>query len=71
MDWFKSMFSGSVDATRVNQIGIAVMAIGLLVILLASRIAGKIKKDDKNTVNVVKLVGLAIVMAGTLIAILG
>ena len=73
MNWFQKVFSGSVDESRVNQIGIAVMAIGLLVVLLAPRIAGKIKKEEKpnrNTVNAVKLVGLIICAAGTLIAIL-
>ena len=73
MNWFQKVFSGSVDESRVNQIGIAVMAIGLLVVLLAPRIAGKIKKEEtpnRNTVNAVKLVGLIICAAGALIAIL-
>lgn len=71
VNWLKRVFSGSVDLSRVNGIGIAVMAVGLLAVILAPRIAGRIKKDDKNAAAVVKLVGLIIVMAGTLIAILG
>ena len=51
---------------RVNPFGIAVMALGVLIVALAGR-----KIARQNIRNIVKLIGLGLTAGGALLAILG
>ena len=61
------IFTGSVDASRVNPLGIVLMALALLLAALSGVIAGKtpLSKDT------VKIMALVICAGGALLAILG
>lgn len=60
------IFSGGVDLSRVNPWGIALMAIGVLTVILAGKIAQRIGSANLN-----KVIGLCICAGGALLAILG
>ena len=52
--------------TRVNPFGIALLALGVLIVALAGR-----RIERQSTKNVVKLIGLFAAMGGALLAICG
>ena len=60
------IFSGGVDFARVNPWGIALMAIGVVIVILAERIAKKIGNKNLN-----KIIGMLICAGGAMLAILG
>ena len=51
---------------RVNPLGIALMALGVLTVALAGR-----KITRQSTQNLVKVIGLLVTAGGALLAILG
>ena len=51
---------------RVNPIGIALMALGVLIVALAGK-----KIARQSTKNIVKIIGLFVTAGGALLAILG
>ena len=51
---------------RVNPLGIALMALGVLIVALAGR-----KIARQSTQNIVKIIGLFVTAGGALLAILG
>ena len=61
------IFTGAIDASRVNPRGLALMALALLLAALSGAIAGKIPLS-KGTV---KIMALVICAGGALLAILG
>ena len=68
MDWLNSIFSGSADASRVNPVGLAVMALALVVLFLSGWIS---KKHPALSANAIKIISLIICAGGALLAILG
>ena len=61
------IFTGAIDASRVNPLGLALMALALLLAALSGVIAGKTPLS-KGTV---KIMALVICAGGALLAILG
>lgn len=60
------------DISRVNPWGIAIMAMALVCMAFSGKIAGKIKaKDGERAKLTIRLLGLAVLAGGTLLAILG
>ena len=51
---------------RVNPLGIALMALGVLIVALAGK-----KIARQSTQNIVKIIGLFVTAGGALLAILG
>ena len=51
---------------RVNPLGIALMALGVLIVALAGR-----KSARQSTQNIGKIIGLIVTAGGALLAILG
>ena len=51
---------------RVNPIGIAIMALGVLIVALAGR-----KTTRQSTQNIAKIIGMFVTAGGALLAILG
>lgn len=72
MQQLKSVFSGAVDASKVNPWGLMLMLLGVLAAALAQRLAAKIRPESPEAArNAVKLVGMLVCAGGALLAILG
>lgn len=72
MEWFHKVFSGAVDASRVNPAGLILMLLGVAIAALAGRIAHRFKPDSQQGArNAVKVLGLLICAGGALAAIMG
>ena len=68
MNRLNSIFSGAMDVTRVNPLGLAVMALALGMIFLSGWIS---KKQSALSANAIKIIALVICAGGALLAILG
>lgn len=73
MDWIKRLFAVSgFDLSRVNSIGLFLMAVAVLAVALAGRVARKICPDAPDKMkNAIKIIALVICAGGALLAILG
>lgn len=72
MDWLKRLFAGGMDASRANPVGLALMALAVLLVMLAGKIAGRLGNNaPEKTKNAIKITGLIICAGGALLAILG
>lgn len=68
MGWLNSIFSGSMDISRINPFGLAVMVLALALAFLSGRIS---KKNPALSENAIKIIALVICAGGALLAILG
>ena len=68
MELLNRIFSGSMDASRVNPIGLIVIFFALLLVFLSGWIS---KKQNVLSVNAIKIIALVICAGGALLAILG
>ncbi len=68
MELLNRIFSGSMDASRVNPIGLIVMFFALLLVFLSGWIS---KKQSVLSTNAIKIIALVICAGGALLAILG
>lgn len=72
VDGLKKVFSGSVDASRVNPAGLVLMLAAVLIVALSERIARRLRPQGSQTcASVIKIVALIICALGALLAILG
>ncbi len=65
MDWISKVFSGAVDWTRVNPVGLVLMAAGIVLALLRN------PRLSSGQVLALRLSGLLVCAGGALLAILG
>ena len=68
MEMLNRIFSGSMNASRVNPIGLIVMFFALLLVFLSGWIS---KKQSVLSANAIKIIALVICAGGALLAILG
>ena len=68
MDWLNGIFSGSMDASRVNPAGLLVMTLSVALAVLSKRIS---KRRPAFSENTIKIISLVICAGGALLAILG
>ena len=72
MNWFKGLFSGAADVSRIHPAGIALMLVSLALACLAKKIALRFRPDaPAQTKNAIKIISLIICAGGALLAILG
>ncbi len=72
MEWLNRVFSASVDASRVNPIGLVLMLAAVLLAALSGRIARRARPQGSAAcAAVIKLCALIICAGGALLAILG
>lgn len=64
MDGLDSVFSGGVDFSRINPLGLVLMVIGIIIALL------RVKKLSAGQSVILKLSGLLICAGGALLAII-
>lgn len=68
MELLNRIFSGSMDASRVNPGGLIVMVLALVLVFLSGWIS---KKQGILSANAIKIIALVICAGGALLAILG
>jgi hypothetical protein len=68
MELLNRIFSGSMDASRVNPGGLTVMLLAIVLVFLSGWIS---KKQSVLSVNAIKIIALVICAGGALLAILG
>jgi len=73
LDWIKRVFStAEPDLSRVNPLGLVLMAAAVLMVALAGRLARKLSPDTPDQMrNTIKIIALVICAGGALLAILG
>ena len=72
MAWLSSLFSGGLDVGRVNPWGLALMALGIVLVALARPLSSMLPRTRPPKYAVaVKLAGLVVCAGGALLAILG
>lgn len=70
-EWLNKVFSGGVSLARVNKVGIALMALAVVLIAVAQPVSNRwMSGKGKLSAQVIKLAGLLICVVGALIAIL-
>ena len=70
VEWIKGLFSSAPGLSRVNPVGLIVMALALLLTLFSGKIARKFEGEEKGKVFLIlKLSSLVICIAGFVIAI--
>ncbi len=68
-EWIRSIKNAGISFDRISIFGLIVLLIGAVVCFSAKRAAKKLFPDKENAASIIKLVSLAICVAGFIITI--
>lgn len=68
-EWLNAAFSGGVSLTRVNPVGIGLLALAVVLLICAKPVSARFPEEERTKVcNLVKLSGLLICASGAAIS---